>query len=198
MKQSMGFLSAVVLSVTVVGCSDTMSPAAPTPMASGSVTSSDSDEAKGGRAALPTIAALAVGNPDFSTLVAALQKASLVETFSGNQQFTVFAPSNDAFDAAAVALLGSGKTGMDLVNALPVDKLTQVLVYHVAQGDRRAQAVLSSGQVRMLDGNFAPITIDDAGAKIAGAPIVATDIVASNGIIHVLGFVMVPPGFSLD
>ena len=198
MKQSMGFLSAVVLSVTVVGCSDTMSPAAPTPMASGSVTSSDSDEAKGGRAALPTIAALAVGNPDFSTLVAALQKASLVETFSGNQQFTVFAPSNDAFDAAAVALLGPGKTGMDLVNALPVDKLTQVLVYHVAQGDRRAQAVLSSGQVRMLDGNFAPITIEDGVAKIAGVPIVGTDILASNGIIHVLGFVMVPPGFSLD
>ena len=198
MKQSMGFLSAVVLSVTVVGCSDTMSPAAPTPMASGSVTSSDSDEAKGGRATLQTIAAIAVGNPDFSTLVAALQKASLVETFSGNQQFTVFAPSNDAFDAAAVALLGPGKTGMDLVNALPVDKLTQVLVYHVAQGDRRAQAVLSSGQVRMLDGNFAPITIEDGVAKIAGVPIVGTDILASNGIIHVLGFVMVPPGFSLD
>ena len=198
MKQSMGFLSAVVLSVTVVGCSDTMSPAAPTPMASGSVTSSDSDEAKGGRAALQTIAAIAVGSPDFSTLVAALQKASLVETFSGSQQFTVFAPNNDAFDAAAAALLGPGKTGMDLVNALPVDKLTQVLVYHVAQGDRRAQAVLASGQVRMLDGNFAPITIEDGVAKIAGAPIVATDIVASNGIIHVLGFVMVPPGFSLD
>ena len=198
MKQSMGFLSAVVLSVTVVGCSDTMSPAAPTPMASGSVTSSDSDEAKGGRAALPTIAALAVGNPDFSTLVAALQKASLVETFSGSQQFTVFAPTDDAFDAAAAALLGPGKTGMDLVNVLPVDKLTQVLICHVAQGDRRAQAVLSSGQVKMLDGNFAPITIEDGVAKIAGAPIVGTDIVASNGVIHVLGFVMVPTEFSLD
>jgi len=198
MKQSMGFLSAVVLSVTVVGCSDTMSPTAPTPMASGSVTSSDSDEAKAGRAALPTIAGTAVAAGSFNTLVAALGKAGLVETFNGSQQFTVFAPNDVAFDAAAVALLGPGKTGMDLVNALPVDKLTQVLVYHVAQGDRRAQAVLSSGQVRMLDGNFAPITIDDAGAKIAGAPIVATDIVASNGIIHVLGFVMVPPGFSLD
>jgi uncharacterized surface protein with fasciclin (FAS1) repeats len=134
----------------------------------------------------------------FNTLVAALSKAGLVDTFNGTQQYTVFAPTDQAFDAAAAALLGPGKTGMDLVNALSVQKLTQVLVYHVAQGDRRAEGVLASGQVKMLDGNFAPITAEDGTPKIAGAPIVATDIVASNGIIHVLGFVMVPPGFTLD
>ena len=196
MKKSIGFLSAVALSVTVVGCSDSMSPAAPTPMASGSVMSSGSDEAKGGRAALPTIAGTAVASaPEFTTLVAALSKAGLVETFDGKQQYTVFAPTNAAFDAAAGALLGTGKTGMDLVNALSVEKLTQVLVYHVAQGDRRAQGVISSGQVKMLDGNFAPITSANGKYYIAGAEILATDIIASNGIIHVLGFVMVPPGF---
>jgi len=196
MKKSIGFLSAVVLSVTVVGCSDSMSPAAPTPMASGSVMSSGSDEAKGGRAALPTIAGTAVAYaPEFTTLVAALSKAGLVETFNGKQQYTVFAPTNAAFDAAAAALLGPGKTGMDLVKALSVEKLTQVLVYHVAQGDRRAQGVISSGQVKMLDGNFAPITSANGKFYIAGAEILATDIIASNGIIHVIGFVMVPPGF---
>jgi len=193
MKQSMGFLSAVVLSVTVVGCSDTMSPAAPTPMASGSVTSSDSDEAKGGRAALPTIAAIAVGNPDFSTLVAALQKASLVETFSGSRQFTVFAPTNDAFDAAAALLLGPGTTGVELVEALDVATLTAVLKYHVTAGDRNSQAVLSSGQVRMLDGNFAAVTVQNGAASIAGAQILVADLLASNGIIHVIGSVMLPP-----
>jgi len=195
MKKSIGFLSAVVLSVTVVGCSDTMSPAAPTPMAAGSVMSSGSDEAKGGRAALPTIAGTAVAAGSFNTLVAALSKAGLVDTFSGTQQYTVFAPTDQAFDAAAAVLLGPGKTGMDLVNALSVEQLTQVLVYHVAQGDRRAQGVVSSGQVRMLDGNFAPITSADDKFYIAGAEILATDIIASNGIIHVIGFVMVPPGF---
>ena len=196
MKKLAGLVSMAVLAFTVVGCSDSMSPAAPTPMASDSGLSSGSDAAKGGRAALPTIAGTAVASaPEFTTLVAALSKAGLVETFNGKQQYTVFAPTNAAFDAAAGALLGTGKTGMDLVNALSVEKLTQVLVYHVAQGDRRAQGVISSGQVRMLDGNFAPITSANGKYYIAGAEILATDIIASNGIIHVIGFVMVPPGF---
>jgi uncharacterized surface protein with fasciclin (FAS1) repeats len=193
MKKYAGFLSVAVLSFTVVGCSDTMSPAAPSPAAS--VT----EEARGGipnensRAALPTIAAIAVGNADFSTLVAALSKAGLVETFSGKQQFTVFAPTNAAFDAAAEALLGPGNTGLDLINALDVETLTAILKYHVTQGDRNAQAVLSSGQVRMLDGNVAQVTIQDGSAFIAGAPIVLTDVLASNGIVHVIGAVMLPP-----
>jgi transforming growth factor-beta-induced protein len=68
-----------------------------------------------------------------------------------------------------------------------------VLKYHVAQGDRTAQAVLSSGQVRMLDGNFAPVTVASGEAYIAGAKILKTDITASNGIIHVIGGVMLPP-----
>ena len=196
MKKVAGFVSMAVLAFTVVGCSESMSPAAPTSAASGSGISSGSDEAKGGRASLPTIAGTAVAAaPEFTTLVAALSKAGLVETFNGTQQYTVFAPTNQAFDDAAAALLGPGNTGMDLVDALSVEKLTQVLVYHVAQGDRRAQGVISSGQVKMLDGNFAPITSANGKSYIAGAEILATDIIASNGIIHVIGFVMVPPGF---
>jgi hypothetical protein len=73
------------------------------------------DSSLEGRSSVPTIAGLAVATPDLSTLVAALQKASLVATFDGNRHFTVFAPTNAAFDAAAVALLGAGKTGVDLV-----------------------------------------------------------------------------------
>ena len=190
MKKYAGFLSVAALAFTVVGCSDSMSPAAPSSVSAGS-TMSGSDEAKGGRASLPTIAGAAVANPNFSTLVYALQKAGLVETFSGNQQFTVFAPTNAAFDAAAAAL--GAPNGIALIDSLDVDTLTAILKYHVALGDRRAQAVLSSGQVRMLDGNWAAITVDDEGAKIDGALITATDIVVSNGVIHVLGFVMLPP-----
>jgi uncharacterized surface protein with fasciclin (FAS1) repeats len=190
MKKYAGFLSVAALAFTVVGCSDSMSPAAPSSVSAGS-TMSGSDEAKGGRASLPTIAGAAVANPNFSTLVYALQKAGLVETFSGNQQFTVFAPTNAAFDAAAAAL--GAPNGIALIDSLDVDTLTAILKYHVALGDRRAQAVLSSGQVRMLDGNWAAITVDDEGAKIDGALITDTDIVVSNGIIHVLGFVMLPP-----
>jgi uncharacterized surface protein with fasciclin (FAS1) repeats len=194
MKKFAAFVPVAVLAFTVVGCSESTSPAAPS-------ASSVTEEARGnsanssGRASLPTIAAAASANPNFSTLVAALQKAGLVDTFNGSQQYTVFAPTNGAFDAAAAALLGEGSDGMDLVGALSVERLTQVLLYHVAQGDRRAQGVVSSGQVRMLDGNFAPVTSADGKYYIAGAEILDTDIVLSNGIIHAIGFVMLPPGF---
>jgi len=193
MKKLAGFVSMAVLAFTVVGCSDSMSPAAPTPMAADSGLSSGSDEAKGGRAALPTIKQIAVGNPAFSTLVAALVKTNLADTFDGSRQFTVFAPTNGAFDAAAVAKLGPGKTGEDLVNTLDVETLTAVLQYHVTVGDRTSQALLSSGQVRMIDGNFATVTVQGGVPYIATAPILTPDQLASNGIIHVIGGVLLPP-----
>jgi uncharacterized surface protein with fasciclin (FAS1) repeats len=194
MKKFAGFLTFAVLAATVVGCSDSMTPASPSAM---STAGGSTDAVKSGRAALPTIVGIATAPENigtFSTLVAALQKANLVDTFNGNQQFTVFAPTNDAFDAAAKALLkDSTKTGVDLVNALDVATLTAVLKFHVVQGDRTAQAVLSSGQVGMLDGNFAAVTVVNGEAFIAGVKIIKTDITASNGIIHVLGGVMLPP-----
>ena len=193
MKNITGFVAMAVLAVTVVGCSDTMSPTSPSTMSNSMSTSTPSGTAQGGGASLPTIAGIAVANPAFSTLVAALQKANLVDTFNGSQQFTVFAPTNDAFDAAAAALLGSGKTGMDLVNGLDVPTLTAVLKFHVVQGNYTAQAVLSAGQLKMLDGNVAQITVVNGEAFIAGVKIIQTDVTASNGIIHVLGGVMLPP-----
>jgi len=193
MKKFAGFLSMSVLAITVVGCSDSTSPAAPSAM---SVT----EEARGGmpsensRASLQTITGIAASNANFSTLVYALGKAGLVETFDGSRQFTVFAPTNAAFGAAAAAYgLGSGEALVDFLEANGL--LAQVLTYHVAVGDRRAQAVLSSGQVIMLDGNQAAVTVDAEGAKIDGAIIETPDVLAKNGIIHILGGVMLPPGF---
>jgi uncharacterized surface protein with fasciclin (FAS1) repeats len=196
MKKVAGFVSMAVLAFTVVGCSDSMSPAAPTPLsATDASTSSSSDAARGGRASLPTIAGTAVAAaPEFTTLVAALDKAGLVETFNGNRQFTVFAPTNDAFDAAAKALLkNDNATGMDLIEALDVATLTAVLQYHVTLGDRNAQSVVSAGQLRMLDGNAAAVSVMNGSAYIAGAKILQADVLASNGIIHVIDSVILPP-----
>ena len=193
MKKFTGFAAMSVLAFTVVGCSDTMSPAAPS-------ASSVTEEARGnsansnGRASLPTIADTAVAAGSFGTLVYALDRAGLVETFQGARQYTVFAPTDAAFQAAAEAFnLPNGEALVDFLydNGL----LTSVLLYHVTQGDRQAQAVLSSGQVRMLDGNWAAVSVTEQGATIDGAPIQKTDIIASNGIIHILGGVMLPPGF---
>jgi uncharacterized surface protein with fasciclin (FAS1) repeats len=141
-----------------------------------------------------TIADAAIGNPAFSTLVAAVIKADLVAVLDGNRQLTVFAPTNDAFDAAAAALIGPGATGTDLVEALPVEDLTAVLLYHVSPGKRLATDVLNSKKVRMLGKNFTMPSVDAGGAAfINDAPIEAADIVVDNGVIHVLGGVLLPP-----
>lgn len=189
MKKSIGFLSAVVLAVTVVGCSDSESPAAPSPM-TGSTSTSGSGTSG---ASLPTIAGVATSNANFTTLVAALSKAGLVSTFSGPGSFTVFAPTNAAFDAAAASLIGPGKTGQDLVNALDVATLTAVLKFHVVGDARNAQAVLASSQIVMLDGNAAAIALKSGSPFINSSKIVSTDIQASNGIVHVIDAVLLPP-----
>jgi uncharacterized surface protein with fasciclin (FAS1) repeats len=188
MKKITAFVPVAVLAFTVVGCSDDMSPAAPTSMSGSSSTGSMS-----GAAALPTIAGVATGNANFSTLVSALSKAGLVSTFSGGGSFTVFAPTNAAFDAAAAALLGPGKTGQDLVNGLDVATLTAVLKYHVVGDARNAQAVLASSQIVMLDGNAAAIALKSGSPYIQNAKITSTDIQASNGIVHIIDAVILPP-----
>jgi uncharacterized surface protein with fasciclin (FAS1) repeats len=123
---------------------------------------------------------------EFDTLIAALLAANpaVIETLSGNGQFTVFAPTDAAF-----AAIGLDET---TVGSLPQDALTNILLYHVARGRRDAADVVSSSQIRMLNGGFTHITIDDSGAFINDAQIVATDVPAANGIIHVIDGVLLP------
>lgn len=137
-----------------------------------------------------TIAAIAAGNPDFSTLVAALAKAGLVETFNGAQKFTVFAPTNAAFDEAAKQL--HLRNGMELVDELDVKTLTAVLTYHVIAGETEAESVVPADQLHMLSGVAADVSLRNGKAYIDDAEILGTDILASNGVVHVLGGVMLP------
>lgn len=134
----------------------------------------------------PTIvgAALAVNaeTGEFSTLIAAVSRAGLVGTLDGRRQFTVFAPTDAAF-----AKLGLNAGNIDTV---PLDALKNILLYHVAPGERFAADVLAADKVRMLNQQFAPV---GPGATIAGANIIATDIDVSNGVIHVVDAVLLPP-----
>jgi uncharacterized surface protein with fasciclin (FAS1) repeats len=174
----MRLLALTVLATATIGgaaCSSDSSPMAPTTTP----------------VSLPTIAGVAASDPSFSTLVAALSKAGLVSTFDGTQIFTVFAPTNDAFDGAARAF--GFADGPALVAALDVNSLTAILTYHVSAGARNAAVVLSSGSVQMLDGNTVVIATVNGAAKIDNATIVATDIKASNGLIHVIDAVLLPP-----
>lgn len=144
-----------------------------------------------GRSSLPTIAGIASGDSSFSTLVSALGKAGLVATFDGNRHFTVFAPTNTAFDNAAAAF--GYADGPALVTALDVDTLTAILQYHVTLGDRNSKSVLAAGTLRMLDDNWTTIRMTAGVATIDDAEIVATDFRASNGYVHVIDAVMLPP-----
>jgi transforming growth factor-beta-induced protein len=131
-----------------------------------------------------TIVEVASANPDFSTLVTAVTKAELVETLSGKGPFTVFAPTNKAFDALPAGTL-------DSLLADPKGKLADILKLHVLSGavDSKAAIAAAGGTVETLGG---PITVALDGEKliVGGATVVTTDLKASNGIIHVIDAVI--------
>jgi len=140
-------------------------------------------------AAMQTIVDIAVGNPDFSLLVEAVTAAGLVETLQGAGPFTVFAPTNAAFEAALAALKLT-KEQLFADKAL----LTKVLTYHVVAGKVLAADVvgLNGQEVATVQGSKVKVTVDGSMVKINTANVTATDIVASNGVIHVIDAVLVP------
>ena len=131
------------------------------------------------------IVAVASDNPDFSTLVAAIQAAGLVETLQGAGPFTVFAPTNAAFEALPAGLLEK------LLLPENVAVLTAILTYHVVPG-KVMSADVTAGDVASVEGSTIALTTD-GGVKVNGANVVAVDVAASNGVIHVIDQVIVPP-----
>lgn len=121
-------------------------------------------------------------------------KADLVGTLNGNRMFTVFAPTNAAFDAAAEAVLGSGSTGMDLVNALDKKTLKNILLYHVSPGERFSGDVVNAERIRMMNKSFTFVQGTTIVGNNSSANLVLDliDIDASNGVIHVIDFVLLP------
>ena len=136
------------------------------------------------------IVALASANPDFSTLVAALSAAGLVETLQGEGPFTVFAPTNAAFDALPEGLLEK------LLLPENIAVLTAILTYHVVPGMVMSTDV-SAGDVATVEGSTIAITTD-MGVMVNGATVVEVDLTASNGVIHVIDAVIVPPTVDLS
>ena len=132
-----------------------------------------------------TIVGIAAGNEDFSTLVAAVKAAGLVETLSGEGPFTVFAPTNDAF-----AKLPEG-TVETLLKPENKDKLISILTYHVVPAKVMA-ADVKAGEVPTVNGGKAAISITDGAVKIDKATVIKTDIEGSNGVIHVIDSVILP------
>ena len=134
--------------------------------------------------ATSNIVDIAVANPDLSTLVAAVQAAGLVDALSGDGPITVFAPTN-----AALANLPDGL--LDELLADPT-KLTEILTYHVVNGNAHSSNLVD-GPVETLNGETVDVETF-GGVMINDANVVTADILASNGIIHVIDKVLIPPG----
>lgn len=135
-----------------------------------------------------TIVDVAIGineeTGEFSTLIAAVLAADLAGALSGNGQLTVFAPTDEAF--AKLDL------NADNIGELDKEALTGILLYHVAKGRRMAESVVSSDQIRMLNGERTMIKLMDGVAYINDSMIIGTDVPADNGVIHVIDTVLLP------
>ena len=184
-----GSIAALLFLSGCAGASDEMTPeastaettsaaASPSESMSESISEAPMEEAG-------TIVDVAAGNPDFETLVAAVTAADLVETLSGDGPFTVFAPTDDAFDALPDGLLDA------LLLPENKDALTSILTYHVVSGEVMA-ADVTAGDVATVEGSTIAITTD-GGVMVNDANVVTTDVDASNGVIHVIDKVIVPP-----
>jgi uncharacterized surface protein with fasciclin (FAS1) repeats len=128
--------------------------------------------------------AVAAGN--FKTLAAALDAAGLIETLKGDGPFTVFAPTDAAF-----AKLPAG-TVQSLLEPENRDKLTAILTYHVVPGKVLAEDVVKLDSARTVNGEAVAIDASSGRVKIDDATVTAADIVASNGVIHVIDTVIMP------
>ena len=132
------------------------------------------------------IVATAAANADFSTLVAALQAAGLVDTLQGDGPFTVFAPTNAAF-----AKLPEG-TVEDLLKPENKAKLTEILTYHVVSGKVMAADVVKLKSALTVQGGDISVMTMGGNVMLDNANVVSTDIDTSNGVIHVIDAVLMP------
>jgi uncharacterized surface protein with fasciclin (FAS1) repeats len=188
MQSKRKFLAAIAVagSLTLIGAACTTD----------SSTSSSSATAETSMSAaadttMMTIPEVAAGNEDFSTLVAAIGAADLGETLSGEGPYTVFAPTNDAFAALPEGTLD------DLLKPANKDQLTAILTYHVVAGEVMA-ADVKPGEVTTVNGATFEVAAEDGTVTITDgegntAEVVTTDIVGSNGVIHVIDAVLLPP-----
>jgi uncharacterized surface protein with fasciclin (FAS1) repeats len=128
----------------------------------------------------------AVGAGSFTTLVAAVQAAGLVETLKGEGPFTVFAPTDDAFAALPAGTVES------LLLPENKDTLIAILTYHVVAGKVMSTDLSDGMMAATVEGSEITVDLSD-GVKIDGANVVSADIEASNGVIHVIDAVILPP-----
>lgn len=123
---------------------------------------------------------------DFNTLVTAVKAAGLVETLQGEGPFTVFAPTDEAFSKLPAGTVES------LLLPENKDRLVAILTYHVVPGEVLAADVVKLSSANTVEGQPVSISADDEGVRVNDANVIKTDVMASNGVIHVIDTVLIP------
>jgi uncharacterized surface protein with fasciclin (FAS1) repeats len=164
-----------VASLGVVACGSSDSETTASTAATTTATTSDE-----------TIAAVASGNADLSTLVAALTAADLVTTLEGTGPYTVFAPTDAAFSDIQ-------STVDTLLEPDNKTDLQQVLTYHVVPGTYTAADLKDGQKLKTVEGQDLTVSVKDGVVKVNDATVEAADVNASNGVVHVINKVLVPP-----
>lgn len=174
-----GVAAALMILPVAVGCTTQVEETAEVP-----ATEESAEDAMATEGA--TIVDVAVASGSFDTLVAAVQAAGLGDTLMAEGPYTVFAPTDEAFAALPEGVLDK--------LLLPENKavLTQILTYHVVSGEVPASAV-ETGMVPTVEGTDLDVVVAADSVTVNGANVVATDVIADNGIIHVIDAVLLPP-----
>lgn len=181
------------LSFSVTACGSSTSPVSPTSVgsiregvaATEPTTSAKPDFAAAAKPGTLTIVDIVLQDDgEFDVLQAAVIRAGLVDALKGTTQYTVFAPTDRGF----VTMLGVANeaAAIDALNSLPIDALTDILLFHVTEGRRTSRSVLAAPSYQMLNGTT--LTRE----QLTAAGLAATDISASNGIVHVINAVLLP------
>lgn len=137
------------------------------------------------------IVGIALGNEDFSMLVSLLQKADLVSALQGEGPFTVFAPTNQAFEDLLKAL------DITAAELMAQSDLAKVLLYHVVSGQVMSTDLSDEMMAPTLNGQSIEVDLSD-GVKINDSSVISADIKASNGVVHVIDKILVPADFTLQ
>lgn len=185
MKIKLAGAAAIAAVIVLSGCSsadDTES--ATSPAATAEASPEATEDAEAGAEEPGTIVDVAAGSDDFSTLVAAVEAGGLVETLSGEGPFTVFAPTNAAFEALPAGVLDA----LLLEENQPV--LVKILTYHVVAGEVTSDQI-TPGDVATVEGQNVTVGTE-GGVTVNDANVVAADVDASNGVIHAIDAVLIP------
>jgi uncharacterized surface protein with fasciclin (FAS1) repeats len=183
MKIPFRFVGIGILALGVTGCSSSNSPVEPA-----AVSSATTQGVGGPPAARPgssTITQIVVGDSRFDILERAVVALELAAVLDGKGQFTVFAPTDSAF-MAATGTATEDAAFEKLLELFTVDEIKNIVLFHVTEGRRISKSVLAAPSYTMLNGGV--LTRD----KLSAAGILQADVSASNGIVHVIGGVLIP------